>query len=472
MGIGTSLGAYYESDFDHQAGVEVPIVKPKDTGDDNVLPPDTEDKAAGIKITPVSDVKRMDEPLKRVIPDFTNERPHDFIERGFIDTFKSAHNVMSGKVPMWAFDINSGEFHTSPEGINEGIGLAGLSLGNGWLPARIHLHPEATQALQEGPDVFQQFMAGRGRRQESNIVEAPQEILPRDQRANPNSPRGTWTPAEQPRIEGDRAIWEPQFEQIPWEGEPAFEPHYPVVDQTNYRTLHNRIHPDAMTDEQFLRWGEYQPYGHGNPMTEAQNQRWHDLNSRDPYNASGTEFDLHETYNHNYVEELRQDTFSRNAQRIEGIKKQFESNPDKVSKKGPISLMKDPEINHGLTTGHHFNFLSEGGIPGELSLRERNGGKNLYVSWIGKVGGMGPNEIGRTEMASLFRLLAEQFPKAEEISGFRVSGARGNANRPNDASMRIPGRGAPRRPEPRRKTIDELRTLPEMNNLQNITDIP
>lgn len=42
MGIGTSLGAFFESSFDHQAGTPyVPDVKqPPDTGDDNVLPPD------------------------------------------------------------------------------------------------------------------------------------------------------------------------------------------------------------------------------------------------------------------------------------------------------------------------------------------------------------------------------------------------------------------------------------------------
>lgn len=45
MAIGTSLGAYFEDDFQHHAGVEtIPkakdgVIKPKDTGDDNALPP-------------------------------------------------------------------------------------------------------------------------------------------------------------------------------------------------------------------------------------------------------------------------------------------------------------------------------------------------------------------------------------------------------------------------------------------------
>lgn len=59
MAIGTSLGAYFESPFHQQAGIETPqeVIKPKDTGDDNTLPPDQgtyDDKA---KIIPVSDMK-------------------------------------------------------------------------------------------------------------------------------------------------------------------------------------------------------------------------------------------------------------------------------------------------------------------------------------------------------------------------------------------------------------------------------
>lgn len=42
MPIGTSLGAYFEDSFHHQAGIDTPpeVVKPKDTGDDNTAPPD------------------------------------------------------------------------------------------------------------------------------------------------------------------------------------------------------------------------------------------------------------------------------------------------------------------------------------------------------------------------------------------------------------------------------------------------
>ena len=40
MGIGTSLGAYFESDFHHEAG----IVTSKETGDNNVITPDQLDQ--------------------------------------------------------------------------------------------------------------------------------------------------------------------------------------------------------------------------------------------------------------------------------------------------------------------------------------------------------------------------------------------------------------------------------------------
>lgn len=41
MGIGTSLGAYFDDTFSHAAGIQSKdgVIKPGDTGDDNVLPP-------------------------------------------------------------------------------------------------------------------------------------------------------------------------------------------------------------------------------------------------------------------------------------------------------------------------------------------------------------------------------------------------------------------------------------------------
>lgn len=70
MPIGTSLGAYYESDFHHQAGIETPPadeVKPKDTGDDNVLPPDSDTQAnpsGEAKVISAADIKSSNPYIK------------------------------------------------------------------------------------------------------------------------------------------------------------------------------------------------------------------------------------------------------------------------------------------------------------------------------------------------------------------------------------------------------------------------
>lgn len=56
MGIGTSLGAYFETDLDHHSGNEF-VIPPKDTGDDNALPPEEGSYDNKAKVLQVSDIK-------------------------------------------------------------------------------------------------------------------------------------------------------------------------------------------------------------------------------------------------------------------------------------------------------------------------------------------------------------------------------------------------------------------------------
>lgn len=65
MGIGTSLGAYFDSEFHHSAGIKEPndemVKKPADTGDDNVLPPPdpvTEGGGNMSDLTPVASLQQ------------------------------------------------------------------------------------------------------------------------------------------------------------------------------------------------------------------------------------------------------------------------------------------------------------------------------------------------------------------------------------------------------------------------------
>src|SRR5262249_39183011 len=83
-----------------------------------------------------------------------------------------------------------------------------------------------------------------------------------------------------------------------------------------------------------------------------------------------------------------------------------------------------------------------------LSIYERaplgGGPSDAHVSWIGgygpSVGQGGTNAIGPRDIRSLARAVAAEVPKAETISGYRVSGARSapGSRGPADAKMRLP----------------------------------
>lgn len=86
-------------------------------------------------------------------------------------------------------------------------------------------------------------------------------------------------------------------------------------------------------------------------------------------------------------------------------------------------------------TRHNFIIVDETGkFSGELKLVEYDGGKKLYVDWIGGVGSQSILNQTRTDwilgphlMLQLAKQVREMFPNAEEVSGYRVSGARDKA---------------------------------------------
>lgn len=61
MGIGTSLGGYFETPIDHEAGNDTGVVAPKSTGDDNALPPDA-DTQKNPKDQPEAPIEANDRP--------------------------------------------------------------------------------------------------------------------------------------------------------------------------------------------------------------------------------------------------------------------------------------------------------------------------------------------------------------------------------------------------------------------------
>lgn len=79
-------------------------------------------------------------------------------------------------------------------------------------------------------------------------------------------------------------------------------------------------------------------------------------------------------------------------------------------------------------SGVSYNVVDqEGKTVANLDLGIEKGGKRLYVDDIRGVGGAGPGSIGPRMMRDLLTQLKAEFPLAEELTGFRVSGARDKA---------------------------------------------
>lgn len=77
---------------------------------------------------------------------------------------------------------------------------------------------------------------------------------------------------------------------------------------------------------------------------------------------------------------------------------------------------------------HDFSLVDENGEPSAyLNLSEMADGKRLYVEDIRGTGKLGPRDFGPSLMRSVLQQLKTEFPNAETLEGFRVSGARDKA---------------------------------------------
>jgi len=541
MGVGTSHGAFYDDEFQHQAGIpklpkgdEEMVKKPGvDTGDDNVLPPDegnydqptqgltrvfitkpdVEDRRAErrtdtlkedgsvnwegipaaardiavsagnylwgqpvIEEAPVSDLSRSlghedikieknvgRSLLQRGLEDIQGglnlfgvakgkawgdslteeggfssgkaldrllglngvERYKLWPERMLEDLSKTAGDVSAGKIPMWAMTPD-GEFHTSIEGLESAHKL--MPSANS-VPVTIQLRGAGLAALEqyhEAPyetgahDQFLQLL--------NQVRRQPNNIGPESPRINEYIREG-----EGGRLEHVHEILPPEFEQTPFDGPPAFETSTPTAGRYIPEHLRGQ-HPDQMSDQDFLTYGEYQ---HSGTMTHAQETRWHRLNDAEAVQV-------------NDYGRARAEMYPEPADTNPGgIPRQYSDvvteKIKEAMKSDSISLIKDERRSYAGNT--EFKFASSSGV-GKLDVHTRRGGKDLYVDLVGKVDSRGfvdweaSQSFGLKEFRPIVKLLMDEYPKIETISGFRVSGARkisGSGEAP--ATIRLPGRG-------------------------------
>ena len=74
---------------------------------------------------------------------------------------------------------------------------------------------------------------------------------------------------------------------------------------------------------------------------------------------------------------------------------------------------------------HDFHMNDENGnLVGHINLSEQRGGKDIYIEMIDGVNGLSARDFGPALMRDVKRQLKAEFPNAERLGGFRVSGMR------------------------------------------------
>lgn len=433
MGIGTSLGAYFETDLDHHSGNEtVPeVMKPKDTGDDNVIPPDegSYDKSLIVPIqykqdaqltpsrTPLeSGVKQAE--LDRIASQPSNIGPDEQTsvvpQQSHEDSTDVALREISRVLDRPELPAHTGSFANSRDAQHE---------------AGIQSFVTELQGIQTDYQQNGETFTPHGIREGEGLEAYARRTIPH--------------PDE------EAAMFQQSLSELP--GLPVRnpyrqEPFDPQDVGRDYRNFHERLPPDAMNDHAFYRWGEYQAE---NSMTPEQEDRWVRLDEAEgariasphegrtaAYHSLGVESP--EEWGARFRREQEESVRSFHEERqanIQNLKDAFEESKDK-KKLGSVSLMDDPRTDGAK---NRFVFQTDAGQVGEIHASLRKDGREIRVHGLYGISG-NANDFGKSEMKSLFRLVAKEYPTAEYVTGFRVSGARGNIGRPNEARMRIPGR--------------------------------
>lgn len=419
MGIGTSLGAYYEDAFQHQSDVHEEI-KPKEDIDNNVVtPPEVRQNKEMDKIeetelggTPVQYKTMQDriyvspnrddigkapfgvggpaevgndqaETLDNIVTKLggsEGERYQMWPERMFRQAFDTFKKGMDGGIPGYVMDPETGDFHTSPEMMDAAHDMMPLAM-SGTMPATVHLRGPVAEAITgvtpETRTAAQDAISSI--RRSSNYSDQHVERLSNPYRYDPEATaRGMQSsdPTERAIASIEHALY----------GDPS----------TTHLDYHREAFHSAEEARRAANAYEFNQTIEARPLTDEQI-------------ASDV---------------ARRETRTRVSEEVK-----------EAAKNDKLSLIDNGKTSGYESTSHNFLFANKAG-KGELSITESGEGKNLYVNGI--YGDKGPWQYDTRTIKDLVKLLKNEFPNAETLSGFRVSGARAaTGSGPARASMRL-----------------------------------
>lgn len=429
MGIGTSLGAYFDNDANYEAGVEE-VIKPPATGDNNVVTPQKRETDKQLEDVQMKELGGIDVSFKTPSEGPTELRgalkdeeaiqvppeQKSFLQRlSIINTFKGMMNPsLDEDIQMfkglWSAlklpgDVLKGEIDpSSPEGIQKAFDLA-LTIGTGRMP-KAKMEAPAPKPL------------------EGDVIPPYETMLSPQQQARET-------------IESMRRVQERTRQ-----------------DRSNTR-------PEEMSDDAFYQYGLTRDPG---AMTPAQEARWLDVDRR---LAERDQLRLNPDF-----ERFEQIPFEGSpafdVENLSAPPKHTGKMADRIAeakKNKEVTFFETPQES---AYGVHY-FANDKGV-GELKVNYKPERKTVRVTSIGiiedaagnKIGSLsqqsyaqGPQTFGAKDTKQILKYIKEKYPEAEWITGYRVSGARDiSGGGAAEAKMWI-GKGP--KPKPKeRKTIQQL----------------
>lgn len=357
--------------------------------------------------------------------------------RGISKAFDVAQKVSAGEVPMWAQDEN-GDFHTSIEGMKHAWELIPLAMG-GQIPLKIHLgQPSEVTTLKTLSQHQDEFDAMIRNYREGGFTPAQRQEM-----AHPAAARSDNAHFNQ-FMDDVRAMEVPQsYEARVAEsrrvseslGHSGANHPEPALNSNEWR----QFEADMAAHEERLhqRTQEYQrnamAHGSVTPQEQALINAERDARNPSPRGWEATDTNVDDQF----VREIR-DLLTQVREQESYKTKAVGAD---IIHEGQVSLSRLKNVFEEHETIHRFRFFDkESNSQGTLSISERKNGKQLYVDGIGLNDRIHPQDIGYAGTKDLLYALKKEFPEAETVAGFRVSGGRGKAGKPGHAEMKLPKR--------------------------------